>query len=170
GHTRDSVDFSAQSSLPPGSIYTIYCEQGETYDYIINNKIDEGVSVNFIRDSSYSYQTGVGGSWSVTSTSKIIDFTVPSSVTGIANPIASAGISVYPNPAKDVVTVNLNGIACSSAQLADITGKEVLASANGTIAMNGQTATMNVSGLSKGVYLLQLNGGSTPVVQKLVVE
>ena len=72
-------------------------------------------------------------------------------------------IKVYPNPAKDVVTVDFRESGMRKVSLYDVLGnlqKEELISSGSTI---------NVSDLTKGVYILRLEGDDafSKVIQKL---
>jgi len=164
-HSRDSTDISWTFGMPAGTYYTAQYGYEAGYAYTANNGALASVSISISSDSSYTDSLGVKV-WTPSYTSSELDYFIPgSTATAITNAIA-----VYPNPSSGAVTVNLNGAACNAAQLTDITGKEVLSSTNGTITISGQTATMNVAGLSKGIYLVQLTGGAAPATQKLVVE
>lgn len=76
----------------------------------------------------------------------------------------NSGFVVYPNPGKDIVHIdNKTNDRLLSVQLYDFTGK--LVSSYG-----GAQRYIDVSRLSKGMYLLQLTTASGVVNQKLVVE
>lgn len=62
------------------------------------------------------------------------------------------GMSVYPIPTDDVLTVELNNTSNGTLalQILDAMGKEVR-----TISVNENRSTMDVSGLSRGIYLIQ---------------
>jgi len=77
------------------------------------------------------------------------------------NPVkASTNISIYPNPASAIVTINTTNIAFESAAVYSLTGQKVLES---------NSATLNVSGLSKGIYVIKVKTTSgKDFVQKLV--
>jgi len=70
---------------------------------------------------------------------------------GAVSTIAIEGLQVYPNPANDIVNVTAeNNI--QNISIVDLTGKEVIALNN--IALNN--ATVNISNLDKGVYLMNI--------------
>lgn len=73
-----------------------------------------------------------------------------------------AGLSVYPNPATDIVTIASNSLATKSVEIFDIVGKKVMQTqTNGTI---------NVSGLNKGVYILNIEENGKKASRKLVIK
>jgi hypothetical protein len=79
-------------------------------------------------------------------------------------------VKIYPNPAKDEVTVNINGNEkVLGLTLTDMNGKVVL---TGNIIMNGTEIMkkLDVSSLSKGTYLLRLTSGERSYSEKLVIR
>ncbi len=73
-------------------------------------------------------------------------------------------ISVFPNPAKDLLNIATSSTPKITAQLFDIEGKlqieQVIES----------SATMNLKSLSKGIYVLKLNNNTQHITRKIVVE
>ncbi len=75
-------------------------------------------------------------------------------------------VSVYPNPATSVVTVSAEGVeGAVDVQLVDLNGRVVMQQSG-----NAQGLTLDVSGLSKGVYFVRLSSDSVNTVSKLVVK
>ena len=75
---------------------------------------------------------------------------------------SNAEISIYPNPANDVVTI-----------LMDANFKYELINSLGQVVRNGgatNKAIVRVSDLNKGVYFLRISNGAQVNVQKIVVE
>lgn len=75
-------------------------------------------------------------------------------------------ISVYPNPAHDFVTIELNNTHIKHISLTDMTGKEI----TGTSEIRGQTAFLPLHRVGCGMYLLVCEGSGTKVVQKIVLQ
>jgi hypothetical protein len=69
---------------------------------------------------------------------------------GVSYP-SNGGVGFYPNPAKDNVIINTQGLAVDAYVVCDLTGRVVL---NGAIINHRQT--IDISGISKGVYLLRV--------------
>ncbi|MCS6822822.1 MAG: T9SS type A sorting domain-containing protein [Cytophagaceae bacterium] len=99
----------------------------------------------------------------VTSANGMVDLT-----TDISNPeINNNLVSVYPNPTKDMLNVDLSALEGAYANLK-------LFNSNGSSIMEAYTSsgihTFNVSGLEKGIYLLQVNSGNKISNKKIVIE
>lgn len=85
---------------------------------------------------------------------------------GIEN-LSMNTVSVYPNPATDVVNFNIDGLENGTVVINSVTGQEVV---NTTIS-NG-SKTVDVSALNNGVYIYSIrnNAGETIKTQKLVIR
>ncbi|RXR24617.1 T9SS type A sorting domain-containing protein [Flavobacterium stagni] len=74
-----------------------------------------------------------------------------------------AGLAVYPNPVKNgVFYINTEANTTKSVRVYDMIGKEVI---NTTT-----TDAVNVSGLNKGLYLVQITENGNTAVKKLIIE
>jgi hypothetical protein len=73
-------------------------------------------------------------------------------------------ISIYPNPATDVVYINANGNTVSQATLYDISGCVVREYTN--VAGAG----ISISGLQKGMYVIKIESGNNSTTQKILVQ
>lgn len=78
----------------------------------------------------------------------------------------AAQVRLYPNPAKDVLNIDVQGATLPlETRIFDLTGKlisqKMITSATGTIALNG---------LSAGLYIAEVRNGTAVIRQKLVVE
>ncbi len=85
----------------------------------------------------------------------------------------SGGISVYPNPGKDVFTITLNQIMTGSftIEVYNLTGTKVFEQTNQPTALSGLTqATIDLSLLSKGMYLLRVSDGKTIRTKRIIIE
>lgn len=80
------------------------------------------------------------------------------------NDLAPAHLLVYPNPSQGYVTI-VSANEPLQAQLYDITGRTVLSSQ-----MSGGVNRLDVSAVSKGIYLLWVQQADKVYCQKLVVE
>jgi len=86
--------------------------------------------------------------------------------TGIKDyPIAETPV-LYPNPATDEILVTFSSIKKRSMQLYDITGSLI----KDFGISNSDKITINISNLSKGLYLLQIMQYNQIVTLKLVKE
>lgn len=84
----------------------------------------------------------------------------------------SGGISVSPNPTRDKVTVSfrLEEGGTVSLSLINMLGSTVHAAAPAEYPAGANTATVDVSGPGKGIYLLNLQAGANTETVKLVIE
>jgi len=87
---------------------------------------------------------------------------VNTSSVGIEELFDSKGIMVYPNPASDVLYLDLNTAEVSSASLTDGSGRVVL-----EIPLQNSNR-INLSNLSKGFYILNLETGSGRLSKRIV--
>ena len=76
---------------------------------------------------------------------------------------ALPGLTVFPNPATDRITVVLPSVATATVALRDLTGRIVLASA--TLAANHEVRLP--ASLAAGVYLLEVRQGSVTAVRRV---
>ena len=72
-------------------------------------------------------------------------------------------ISVYPNPANDVINIK----APSNIQIQNAVIYDVLGKATNVQVVNGQ---INVGELARGVYILNLNTSAGTLTQKVVKQ
>ncbi|HRG89565.1 MAG TPA: T9SS type A sorting domain-containing protein, partial [Chitinophagales bacterium] len=73
-------------------------------------------------------------------------------------------VSVYPNPASSQLEIETPG-AIARLQLSNMLGQVVLA-----LPGTSSKQVIDVSGLAKGIYLLNVKAGSKEAVQKVVIE
>lgn len=77
---------------------------------------------------------------------------------------SASSITVYPNPCDDVL--HLKGAAAGTGYaISDITGREVF---SGVTA--GYSTSLDVGGLTSGIYLLKLGQGANESVRKIIVK
>jgi len=85
---------------------------------------------------------------------------------GVENPLAE-GLTIYPNPANDVVYIdNTSADAIVGIKITDLTGKVVYEN-NST---NGTSNSIDISALSAGNYLIEINRGSSLSTQALSIQ
>lgn len=84
--------------------------------------------------------------------------------TGLEGLDENTRISIYPNPVKDVLTIN-SQYQINSIELFDLSGRNIY----NTIGQ-GQTANISVSELPTGIYLLKIRQNNKTSVHKFVVQ
>lgn len=88
-------------------------------------------------------------------------------VTGISDPYASAALSIYPNPAKDYLTVDAGKLQVNQIKMTNLSGALVL----NVKATDQQLTTVNLPAqLAPGMYLLYFETDKGIIARKVVVE
>lgn len=103
----------------------------------------------------------------------IITNTTLNTVTGpVATDLAfeNAGFKLFPNPAHDRVSIQLEGewYGETHLELRDLQGRVVKSGA--FEAGRGENAKLSLTGLPAGIYLLRCSNGTQSAVQKLVIQ
>ncbi len=118
--------------------------------------------------------TGIGaGDYTVTATDAkgciVIDTVTVTGVVGINELAGNVDFNIYPNPADDNITINLNGVKgnVNSITVYDITGKVMNTVTKAGI--QNQTVRIQVD-YPAGVYYIQLNTNIGVTTKKLVVK
>ena len=89
--------------------------------------------------------------------------------TGIENTNSQQqGISIFPNPAKDEIFIK-SDLQIENVEILDFAGRTVETHGRASLQQNG-TATINISALPQGVYLLKVYTGNAVMVSKIVKE
>lgn len=88
-------------------------------------------------------------------------------VTSVGSPINTDGIIIYPNPANEVLHVDITDCdACiAKVELSDISGRIVL-----TAQLNNQKNQLNISTLERGVYLVKVEKGDVLQMHRIVIR
>ena len=79
----------------------------------------------------------------------------------------TTGITVFPNPAGDHLTIDFAGLQEGNWQLYSTAGEVV---ARGVIPARPDRAQIPVASLPEGIYLLQVSSGSRSILRKVVVN
>jgi hypothetical protein len=90
---------------------------------------------------------------------------------GINDPSAvDMNLSAVPNPFSTQVTINLTLGQSENVELAvyDITGKQVAILKNGMMAAGNNSIDWKPTGISAGIYFLQVKAGDTVMTKKMV--
>lgn len=84
---------------------------------------------------------------------------------------AKLEVNAYPNPAHQLVTINFNSSVDNNftLKLVDLSGRAVF-NGTGKSLKGNNVIDIDLSSVSKGVYMLQLNNGSEQSMIRLIVE
>ena len=75
-------------------------------------------------------------------------------------------ISIYPNPAKDILTVESGELKIDKIEIFDLTGKTLLTTHYSLLTTN----SIDVSNLSNGIYLLQIYSDMGVLNKKIIIK
>ena len=93
-----------------------------------------------------------------------MNFGVPPTPSGINN-IKQSQFNLYPNPTDGVFVIELDKNSKYEVTVIDILGKTIY-----TSSINDMNTTIDLSGLEKGVYTVELKDGNSKYTEKLIVE
>ncbi|HXA02222.1 MAG TPA: T9SS type A sorting domain-containing protein [Cytophagaceae bacterium] len=91
----------------------------------------------------------------------------PDLVTGLNKTMINNSLSVYPNPAKDALNVSFEAAGGAAISLSDIVGKTVYSS---SASAGSNNLTVNTSGFSSGIYILNIVTENGTVARKVTIE
>lgn len=86
-----------------------------------------------------------------------------SSTNGIDKNIIEKGVSVYPNPAKEILYLQINELA--EAEIIDVSGKTMLKQQ-----INNGINTYDISDLNSGLYFVKITGKENKLIKKIVKD
>ena len=73
--------------------------------------------------------------------------------------------NIYPNPAKNNITITNSNFVMNSVELYNISGQKVRSEI-----INSMQTNLNVSGLEKGIYIMNITSNDTSIKRKVVIE
>jgi hypothetical protein len=90
--------------------------------------------------------------------------TFAQSIVDNSDKVITSNVNLYPNPTKDVVTIeNISGAHTIS--LVDMTGRTIK-----TVSVNAERMTVNFAGVQAGKYLVQITGEQMNETRTIVIE
>ncbi len=165
------LENSAGDILYSGSGYSSSTQVNETFNldlddcyyFTIFNSYNNGFSINgyyILTDSEGTEVTMVEGDFGSSQT-------VPFGVIILApvKEILNNSLSIYPNPATDLVHLNLEKTQDFDIKIYNITGKQILEKSYN----NTNNVDINCSEFENGVYFLEINNGTTVVSRKITI-
>jgi hypothetical protein len=124
------------------------------------------ISGYYAYNYSFSYPFAHAGWVSQLSLSPIL-------VTGIKKEeTKQSNINIYPNPAKDIFSVDLNLTEPEylSFELYDVQGKLITVLLRDWVKVKQNTFSFSTKDVTNGIYLLKINGKNTTITKKVVVD
>ncbi|WP_201978393.1 thiol protease/hemagglutinin PrtT [Hymenobacter rubidus] len=188
-HLTTDVDYY-QLNLPAGNSYTITARLHDSYN--------SGNGQTYSLDALFSYSTDGGNTWSTTyddvmpnniflgnggtlyikvapyfagnTGTYLFDMALSrGAVSATAPATLAAQVGIYPNPAKEVVNVDLHALSTpvAAARLLNMTGQVVFET---TRVSPAAPLTIPVSNLAAGLYLVQLDTKAGLITKKISVN
>lgn len=135
----------------------------------VNSSVTSYTNFNPAGEKIY-YQIVVSRDGQCNPVKKSTDYSVTKSniaefVTGIKNS-SYHDLSVYPNPAKDHIQVELENVFSGSFDIYDLTGRKLITKS----AKSANGVTIDVSNLETGTYILLLNNNGRVFIEKFSVR
>ena len=166
--TRTSVTATVNPVPPNPSIFEngsmLASSTATSYQWLYNATIIPGATAQFYNASNQSgfYQVIVSNVYGCTVLSD------PYSYVGIESNDLDNTFIIYPNPAKDKITIINNGNLSVKTQISifNVTGQQVLSE----IYNNQNQIEINVNSFSEGIYLLKIQTNDGMVIKKLVIQ
>lgn len=129
-------------TLNPGSYKTYKWQNSSTDSFFI-------VTPSFLGLGAHTFKVNVEDK-NGCKNSDIIVLTFEKCKTAL-NDIKGISIDIYPNPAKDHITIESNFNSLSNVQIIDATGKVILSKSS----MHVTSLDLDISGYSKGLYIIK---------------
>ena len=142
----------------PAGVYLMYNVNEEpTMIGIATKKVGNGDIVEF-----GGYSCGMGDDyWNMVWTKNIVAVGSPTTDVDDAHGVA---LNIYPNPAREYISVDIEGDCTYS--IIDMNGRTV---AVGTLSGDKTSRTIDISALDEGVYFVSLTNGNNVYRRKLIV-
>lgn len=159
-NTNDDVEIGTFEANTTYAITTRY-NAGGNIDYYVNGeykatvKATNGVSADVLMYANDDWDS-----------SFFIDKIAYNTTLGVKKSLMSS-LSVYPNPAKDVVNVaNSDSAAINNVQITDVNGR-IVKTANYKSVTNAQ---VNIADLASGVYIMSVTSDNGTTTKKIVKQ
>ncbi|MGY8989291.1 MAG: T9SS type A sorting domain-containing protein, partial [Flavobacteriales bacterium] len=81
------------------------------------------------------------------------------------NDVVDYSTNIFPNPAKNNITIENSNFVINSVKLYNIAGQLIKSEY-----VNSMKTNLNVSDLNKGIYILEIQSKETSIKRKLIVE
>ncbi len=171
---RNGFSAADTACMTPGTIYTATVDMAAScITFKAGHKIRVDVSSSNFPQYNRNMNTG-GAMYPGPSTNTLVNPVVANNTVFVnsldlsyitlplENPVGlneiekdGLGISIYPNPAKDVLCFELSKKETTKAELFDLSGRNVL-----TKELNTSENTISLQGLNEGIYILKFSNSS----------
>ena len=129
-------------------------------------------TLSFVQDNGCDIGSGGFGYWYSISSPLLIRMNLgePAPPTSIDSEIFNGTLSIYPNPNTGVFNVDLINVMDGKYTISvdNLLGQEVYSETRNVI--NTSTNIVNLSNLSKGVYMINIENNDTSINRKIIIE
>ncbi len=94
-----------------------------------------------------------------------VQFTTDCSITALNPDKENSTINIYPNPSADIINIEIENTNNATIEIYNISGTLIFSKG-----LQSQQEKINISGYSKGIYLLKVRQADAVYVEKLVVK
>ena len=124
----------------------------------------------WIQDNGCSIGSGAFGDWYWLSDIPMIRMSFEQPTPSSVENVISREFNVYPNPNNGIFTVELNNIKADDYKIlvTNVLGQEVYVSTEKTSTLISEK--IDLSDLSKGVYMLEVSNSESTITEKIIVE
>ena len=159
--------FAAPVATITDNAGTLVSSPANSYQWYLNNiSVNNGTSQTLVPNGNGNYTVEITDAHGCQS----ISSPFPVTFSGIAEPSALAAISVYPNPVDNTLFVDFKGELGDGkivTRLLDMKGRVLIE--NSSMPVSGEKLAIDMSGISTGMYLIQISQNEASVYRKLVV-
>ncbi len=160
-----SVSVSGNRTICFGTSGNLTANGANSYEWTSNTFYLQGTTINpspLQTNVCTVMGTDVNGCVGTFSFSLIVD--VCAGISGI-NGTELEGVHIYPNPANDEITIELNNGITKYVELIDVTGRTILTNTSDLDVVN-----LNIHDLSNGIYYAKIKSNNTIAVVKVVKQ
>jgi len=157
-YVADSGNNEIRKITPGGLVSTL---AGSLTSGSVNGK---GSSASFNNPSGVAVDASGNVYVADAGNNEIRKITTGSTNTATINHINTSFISVYPNPAKDLLNINLSKSVNGTLSILDIQGSLVLAQP-----VNGKQVQLSTASLQNGIYVLNVVSDNASYVTRIVI-
>ena len=94
-----------------------------------------------------------------------VNFTIDCSITALNSYKEENSISIYPNPSDDIINVEIENIGNATIEIYNISGRLIFSKA-----FDSEVEKIDISGFSKGIYIVKVMQDNTLNVGKVVIK
>lgn len=167
-----SLNASCENVVPTivtisNNVRTLTSSHAENNVWYRNGSVisgENGQTLEITEVGTYSTIAAVSNCESAVSNQ--IEFTKEMLVSGIYDNVNTYGVNIFPNPAKDVLNINLENVNTNTSLIVkDVLGKTVIAMQ--AISSNN---ILDVKQLTKGIYFVEISDNKTNYTEKIIIR